>query len=85
MKIRVTNVTACAGGEHLTVTATIDDGPTRTLVTTKSEIARAGATDVEAAKENILLLMRQEVLRAGVQNGTRAQMRAAVINKDYHV
>ena len=85
MKVRVTNVTACSGGEHLTVTATIDDGPTRTLDTTKSTIARAGSSRVDEAKEHILLLLRQEILRAGVQNGTGAQMRSAVINKDYYV
>lgn len=85
MKVRVTNVTACAGGEHLTVMATINDGPTRTMETTKSTIARAGASDFIEAKENILLLLRQEILRAGVQNGTGAQMRSAVINKDYYV
>lgn len=85
MKVRVTNVTACAGGEHLTVTATINDGPTRTLQTAKATIARAGAADLDEAKENVLLLLRQEILRAGVQNGTGAQMRSAVINKDYYV
>lgn len=85
MKVRVTNVTACAGGDHLTITATIDDGPTHTLNTTKGQIAFAGADDFDEARNNIELLLRQEILRAGVQNGTGAQMRAAVINKDYFV
>lgn len=85
MKIRVTNVAACSGGEHLTIIATVNDNGSRTYEILKSDIVNAKVTEADEARELMIHLLRQEVFRAGVQNGTPAQQRTAVINKDYYV
>ena len=84
MQIVTGTLTACSGGEHLSLPVTVS-GVQRTVTFTKSEILGMEPTTVEEARAALLSRIRSAVLEATTGKPTPLQVRNAVSGKTFKV
>lgn len=84
MQITTGTLTACSGGEHLTLPITVP-GVAHTLNFTKANILDLEPGSVEEAKTAIFARLRSAVLEATTGTPTPLQVRNAVSGKTFEV
>lgn len=84
MQFTTGTLTACSGGEHLSVPVTIS-GVTRDLSFTKTEALEVGPEGFEELRVAIMARLRSAVLEATTGNPTPLQVRNAISNKTFEV
>lgn len=77
-------LTACSGGEHLTLPVTVN-GVTRDLKFTRGEALDAGPDTFDELRSAILARLRSAVLEATAGSPTPLQVRNAVSGKTFEV
>lgn len=84
MQITTGTLTACSGGEHLTLPVTVD-GVTRDFKFAREEALAAGPDNVEQLRDAILARLRSAVLEATSGQPTPLQVRNAVSSKTFEI
>jgi hypothetical protein len=84
MEITTGTLTACTGGEHLTLPVTVN-GVTRDVKFTREEALASGANTHEELRVAILARLRSAVLEATTGVPTAIQVRNAVSSKTFEV